>query len=323
MGRRDGRCIVRIGQTVLKDGKIERRGSKHWRVSVPVPVACVEELPEATEGKEPPPWTELREFYTYLRQASNRYVVNPLASLMAGGCKEGACPGVRFLEELFARSFEQFRKFSNIDEDFMPEQCRREPREDPKEFAIRLVTWLEKSSNSKTALPLKYVAREINPRRVTAAGARESGTGGMDVLFATTTEPSLPVIGEIKADSDRPIFLALVQSLAYAVEMVTDNQVQRLVNSRKYGEQFRQIASSESSHRAEICLLLEKGSREKAKRMEAVAGLAKRLMGNKRSLLCQKIRAISCYEARLARSGAEFALRFRHESVTSKRLSGG
>ena len=47
----------------------------------------------------------------------------------------------------------------------------------------------------------------------------------MDLLLA---EDGLPIVCEVKIDSDQDAFYGLIQALAYAAELATPNQIERL-----------------------------------------------------------------------------------------------
>jgi hypothetical protein len=81
------------------------------------------------------------------------------------------------------------------------------------------------------------VARELGPMRSTdktgpwyfqdGRSTRHSGAGGLDLLLSSNLG-AVPVICEIKIGDDATPFYALVQTLAYAAELATPQQYQRL-----------------------------------------------------------------------------------------------
>jgi hypothetical protein len=82
-----------------------------------------------------------------------------------------------------------------------------------------------------------FVDYEISPYRTTNNAMMEdgragvSGSGGLDLLLVDQSGgASVPIIGEIKAKTDRNLFFALIQSLTYAVELTSRSQIERLGN---------------------------------------------------------------------------------------------
>jgi hypothetical protein len=73
---------------------------------------------------------------------------------------------------------------------------------------------------------LYFVAREISPRRITAASDSGSGDGGIDALLKNTIDE--PIVAEIKGPNDSGPAYALVQAMAYASELATLHQMCRL-----------------------------------------------------------------------------------------------
>lgn len=99
--------------------------------------------------------------------------------------------------------------------------------------------------SSSPPLDFSFVDFEISPIRTTRSefetgdpGRR--GRGGLDLLLANRDD-QLPIVGEVKADTDRNPFLGLIQSLTYAVELSTVPQRDRL--ARHYPGRFTLIES--------------------------------------------------------------------------------
>lgn len=90
--------------------------------------------------------------------------------------------------------------------------------------------------SNNTSLNFRIVEREIDPRRTQKGfyqdgqSAKSSGIGGIDLILQSV-ENDLPIIGEIKFAEDSSAFLALIQSLAYLVELSTESQRRRLIES--------------------------------------------------------------------------------------------
>lgn len=68
--------------------------------------------------------------------------------------------------------------------------------------------------------------REVPPLRATRAGARSSGSGGIDYV-ALREALAIPILGEIKVRSDRDPYYAFVQLLTYLSEMCSPGQIAR------------------------------------------------------------------------------------------------
>lgn len=110
-----------------------------------------------------------------------------------------------------------------------------------------------KCQTAEALLEFKYVDYEIDPLRTTGRAKFENGrsasSGGIDLLL-TNAADFLPTIGEIKAESDATLFLALIQSLTYAIELVTPPQRKRLLST--YPGRF---AFSEGLPLVDICII--------------------------------------------------------------------
>ncbi len=235
-----------------------------------------------------PPSTELRNFYWFLRESSLRYVLNPLQKLF---CPNGqpSDEAVSMVAGLFSRSINQFSEYKNLTEDFRPATGRRKSEEADTKFAKRIVSLLRENSSKITiegsqSLP-KYVDREISPIRTTRAKVPATGLGGVDFLAATLGDRPIPVIGEVKADSDKTPLFALIQALTYAVELATPHQADRL--QRSYPDFFPATFSE-----VELLVVVE-GSRSNTKkeRYDEVCKFAAALMDKRE--VAQKIRNIS------------------------------
>ena len=107
-------------------------------------------------------------------------------------------------------------------------------------------------------LNFRYVDYDIGTLRTTSSEfengkpASRAGTGGVDLLLCNAHD-GVPVVGEIKADTDVNPFLGLIQCLMYAVELSTESQRARL--NQSYPERF---ADGTSAPGIDIYLLLLK-----------------------------------------------------------------
>lgn len=109
------------------------------------------------------------------------------------------------------------------------------------QFAVALHA--QKSVTVSGGLSFSYIDYDISPVRTTGnvrfesgASGADSGSDGADVLLVNAVDQT-PIVGEIKAEHDTKLLLALIQSLTYAIELATPSQRDRL--SRTYPKRFR------------------------------------------------------------------------------------
>lgn len=142
--------------------------------------------------------------------------------------------GADFLCELFRRSVRHAEGYCNTEESFYTRRADRNNIES--DFAKSLVAKIRLMHEINIGeIELKFADYEIYPFRTTRSfledglPATHAGSGGMDLLLATSNDDVLPVIGEIKAGTEivGPTF-ALIQSLMYAAQILTPNQFKRL-----------------------------------------------------------------------------------------------
>jgi hypothetical protein len=214
------------------------------------------------------PLTKLRRMYIALRHTLNAYDFHELLS-----------SDYRKTAPLLARYFEQacteFEDYSNQRESFHPDGKQRTQKTlaykcKPESFAkclqARLIIMeanpivLTRSQSVEILqdLRFRYVDFEVSPYRTTGGARFLDGTsvkrsgGGLDLLL--TSEAGLPVIGEIKAPTDVDMFIALVQSLTYASELSTANQIKRL-------RKFYHEANFREATQCDIILFYSKGDK--------------------------------------------------------------
>ncbi|GAB4150512.1 MAG: hypothetical protein Tsb009_25360 [Planctomycetaceae bacterium] len=155
------------------------------------------------------------------------------------------------LDGMLKRSFDHVSQYQNEGESFhdrgtdgVPTQKRRESRKLPDQFVC--LSAEGGISVRDVILGCDYVDYEIDPLRTTGRAKSEDGSsassGGMDLLLSHQQD-RLPIVGEIKAGADATLFLALVQSLTYAVELVTPSQRRRLIAAYPGRFQFQEAAS--------------------------------------------------------------------------------
>lgn len=178
------------------------------------------------------PLTPLRHFYDRLRD----FVSDSFHREAARECLRRPDR----VQELVAASVRHFELYDNRGEPFHdrgPGLTRA--RGENGDVANRTLSVMARGAVSVPSHPeleFDFVDYEISPIRTTGSefengtpGTR-SGRGGLDALLANRTD-RLPVVGELKADTDRNPFLGLIQSLTYAVELSTPAQRSRLATS--------------------------------------------------------------------------------------------
>ncbi|MCA9123652.1 MAG: hypothetical protein H6822_02485 [Planctomycetaceae bacterium] len=195
-------------------------------------------MPSAAVVSDLIPQTRLRRFYETLRmldaqslgEAISDYLTNPKRA--------------ERLHVLFGESLRHFSRYENPNEPFCPPRKKHSidayyGKSQPfakclQAFLRRNMTGHQLSLPDDAAAGFSFVDYEISPFRTTGGAAFEdgkvgaSGGGGVDLLLRDDGS-GLPVVGEIKADTDRDLFLAFVQALTYAVELATPHQLLRLV----------------------------------------------------------------------------------------------
>ncbi len=168
--------------------------------------------------------------------------------------------GSIFLAELFRRSVRHSEHYSNVAEPFYSVRKDRVATKYP--FAKALVRELKNGTKIQALDHLiEFVDYEIFPFRTTKSccengkPATKIGSGGMDLLLASTFDGVVvPAIGEIKAATENvgPTF-ALVQSLMYAAQLLTQNQTLRL--NKQYHSAFSTVDGTQP--RMDLIALLE------------------------------------------------------------------
>jgi len=121
-----------------------------------------------------------------------------------------------------------------------------------------------KEAKGLPCLKYEYVTYELNPRLTSGRAifdnglpASSSGIGGVDVLLRSPK--GAPVIGEIKIKDDADPFYAIIQSLTYAIEAATPNQLQRI---RKHGVHGNDCFKEFKGEHVDICIILLNHERE-------------------------------------------------------------
>jgi hypothetical protein len=227
------------------------------------------------------------------------------------------------LGALFADSLLHLNSYRNVDEAFRPKGVRTwwpDYSDRYHQFARCLVAQLNPATHGgmirvsgDTPMQFAVVDYEISPLRTPGGrkfedgtAARRSGAGGVDLLCATPD--GLPVIGEIKAPTDTSLFVALVQSLTYASELLTLQQVARL--RKAYPDSFVPTGGQAAG---ELLLLVQADDRPRLE--EETMQLATALLGNPEGAVAKHIRRISVVTVDLGAGKAPaFALQHTIES---------
>jgi hypothetical protein len=101
---------------------------------------------------------------------------------------------------------------------------------------------------SNATYDFEYIEREVSPLRTTNAlqdngkSARRSGTGGIDFI-GWNLNNNIPILGEIKVESDQNSFYALIQLLTYLSELSTPNQIDRINKYSLFNSHFLSVSS--------------------------------------------------------------------------------
>jgi hypothetical protein len=194
-----------------------------------------------------PPVTDMYALYSVLLDFNKR-------DFQLAMVREAARPPVcERLAQRFRASVEQFSHYNNSNEPFRPDnraelhaQCTGTHK--LTHLLIANCEGLGTVSNDSD-LDFVFVDREINPARATASvpGKR------LDWLLANKNDKRL-IVAEVKCKNDRNPFVALVQALMYAAELVTDSQRTRL--AQHYPERFS-FPDDDDSAVADIYIVLD------------------------------------------------------------------
>jgi len=198
------------------------------------------------------PQTRLRRFYQTLRIFGGIGITTQIVEYMNDRNRSER------ISRIIDESVRHFGRYQNVEEAFHGRpggaHAVDEYVGEPEQFAKCLQARLRVAHNNGVAIDaihngnLAYVDYELSPYRTTNHATMEdgmvgvSGAGGLDLLLVDHSDGApVPVIGEIKAATDRDLFLALIQSLMYAVELSSQSQLQRL---RHHYGQFAGLADN-------------------------------------------------------------------------------
>ncbi|GBF49447.1 hypothetical protein LPTSP4_09600 [Leptospira ryugenii] len=175
------------------------------------------------------------------------------------------------LVKIFDESVNHFSLYENIQEGFHNRNENHKPKLQESDNGKTGRTILTEIFNSKFLslrgeqkdVTFEYVDYEISPIRTTNAKLEEntssnsSGIGGIDLLLSFN---QTPYICEVKSSKDTDTFTALVQSITYASELITDNQIERLLKA--YPSKFKKYKE------IGVLLLIEEVNKNSKERLE-------------------------------------------------------
>ena len=228
------------------------------------------------------PITKLRYYYNFMRD----FPEVKMRELMA----KKIVASKDLLIGLFVDSVKHFERYKCAPSEkqfhkIRSQGARRSYLDKPSKFAsclqVRLgqakknKVWTVNEVNGTEELNFRMVDYEISPWRTPNAqfddgtSGKKSGRPGLDLLLQSAADGT-PIIGEIKAQTDTDMFLALIQSLVYASELATPNQRERLKDAY---EEFVRVRSS----KIDIYLIYEK-SKALPKLLKESKAIAKILM---------------------------------------------
>jgi hypothetical protein len=256
-------------------------------------------------GDGPPiPQTRLRRFYEMMRMLNEARLQGDIAKYLT---EKGRA---KRIQVMFKESESHFARYANPNEAFHDRDkpdWLQDYANQPNAFAKCLVSRMRPNATFDPTLiedgkSVRVIDYELSLFRTTGRAAFEdgkagtsSGSGGMDLLLQDS-ETRIPVVGEIKAPTDRDLFLALVQALTYATELTTQNQLARLV--RHY--QDRNFCTATRS--CDILLIYDKNGKP-PKLMDETKQLATQLLDDPASPVARRIRKIAFVGADLSVEG--------------------
>ncbi|MCL4223695.1 MAG: hypothetical protein KJZ91_04390 [Myxococcales bacterium] len=265
--------------------------------------------PDAPRAPRPTvPITQLRYFYRTLLHLG-RGARTEIAKSLAETGRE-----VSLLEELFTDAIEHIdRIYKPSGEVPLMPTSGRKMLQAGKGTATDLVRHFEEH-HSATALPViagglswtvRYLDREVSPLRTPGADwadgrkATSSGSGGIDVLGVTGEDEPHLVVGEIKAETDTDLFLALVQAFTYCSELMAGTAQQARV-FRQYKDRLPR-----SPIAADIWLMFERKRRDD-KIVDHVAAFIQRFLAQEDRASRQWLRNIRMIQVE---AGSTFTFR--------------
>lgn len=229
------------------------------------------------------PQTRLRRFYQTLRIFGGIGITTEILNHLNENSRSER------ISKIIDESVRHFQRYQNIDQPFHGRNINNQTIDQyvdkPNKFAKCMQARMKRAKNNQLVTmsdntELVFVDYEISPYRTTGNVPMEdnqrgvSGAGGLDLLLVDKNE-NIPVIGEIKAATDRDLFLALIQALMYAVELSSSNQIERLRNT--YNEAFNDLAKNT---KVDIYLLFQEEPDKEVKLYDESLALAQQLFAN-------------------------------------------
>jgi hypothetical protein len=145
---------------------------------------------------------------------------------------------------LFAEALSDRSTYLNIDQPFLSETGTRKVLDESSRGDNQIVFLLSArpsvnvvdAQGNLTGYRFTYRERQIGPLRIARAGWPHAGAGGIDYIASRNDNGHhVPVLGEIKRESDQNPFYAFVQLLVYLSEMATPNQIARANRHETFG----------------------------------------------------------------------------------------
>lgn len=226
------------------------------------------------------PITKLRSFYTALADFSfsTETQLNIAKDFNRGD-------NIKKLISLYKESKSHFdHKYDNQNESFLSDASRKPLNAQvstisrTQDVIAALMSQNPKIKVDNPAYSFEYLQREVSPIRTTHAefdtgkSGKSSGTGGLDFI-GWNLQDDLPILGEIKVGSDQNLFYALIQLLTYLSELSTHNQIERINNTKLFGN--HKILSINVSFY--LYLIITDLSKEKRKLYEVVQELIRKI----------------------------------------------
>lgn len=284
--------------------------------SPPAAPPAIEPDDDASAGSsarsETIPQTRLRRFYETLLMLNSDDVQKEIAGYFA----KARARREQKIQVMFQESVDHFRRYRN------PQEALRDPRresrrlhyaDDPGDFAHCMVARLAAGNWYPIAgerTEIQCVDFEISPYRSTGRVPFESGKvgtsggGGLDLLLRDRADRL--VIGEVKARNNKNLFLALIQSLTYAVELTSGPQMARVKSC--YPDHYTGLMAGRDGGLCDIFLIYPAGDQPKL--LEETRRLATALLIAPGSPVARKVRRVAFIEASLENGGVQLESKF-------------
>jgi hypothetical protein len=253
------------------------------------------------------PQTRMRRFYETLRVLNVGHLQEDIVNYFSEETEERW----RRLDIIFGQSIKHFSRYSNT-EAFRPRRSASrhdQYRHDPNRFALclaaRLAAFRIVLVDGESPREIQFVDDEISPFRTTGGASFEdtttgtSGGGGVDLLLGDRDGSLL--IGEVKAPGDSTLFLALIQSLTYAIELTTASQMLRLKTC--YPNAYAGLQSHDEGQGCRCDILLIYGEGDNPKLLDQSQALARQLLRDPGSAIARKVRRFDFVTASLLDDG--------------------